>query len=124
MVKQKVYERFKKASARLSNVEREMFIVRDLLEEVEFDGYDLDADRINSIYTRCAEILDEHSDALKEFQICDHNANYAFDIDVSNLLSQRELMIKIMRCAINTEEWDREAIANMAQKFLREASVE
>lgn len=116
MVKEKVYNRFKKASARLKNVEKELFIVRDLLED---DGYDWDVDKINSIYTRCAEILDEHNRALKEFQICDHSTNYAFDMDVSVFFSERELMFKILRCVSNTEAWDRESIAAMARRFLK-----
>ncbi len=119
MVKEKVYNRFKKAAARLKNVEKEMFTARDMLEDIELDGYYWDGDKINSIYTRCAEILDEHNRALKEFQICDHNANYAFDMDVSVFFSERELMFKILRCVSNTEAWDRESIAAMARRFLK-----
>lgn len=124
MVKPKVYERYKKAAARLKNTEREMFKVRDLLEYIDFDGYDIDVDGTNAVYARCSEILDEHYAALEEYQICDHNANYALQMDVGILLSERELMLKIMRCVSNTEAWDREAIATMARTFLKNSGVE
>lgn len=123
-LKQRVYDRYKKAVARIKNTEKELFITRDLLEELETDGYDLDVDEVNSFYARCGEILDEHYAAIKEFQVCDHNANYAMEMDISQLLLQRELMLKIMRCVSNTEDWDRESIAVMAHRFLKDSGVE
>ncbi len=128
MVKHKVYRRYQKAAARLSNTERELHTVRTLLDGVDDlldnDGYDLDIDGINEVYTKCAEIIEEHNHALIEYQVCDHNIQYAFPMDLGIILSQRELMLKIMRCVQNTEAWDREAIAAMARRFLKDSGVE
>jgi len=121
-VKESIIERYHKASKRLAELGEPFSEVYKKLESIKFDTEE-DCDNANSVYAEASEILGEYERAVIAFQECDHAGQYALEFNILQLNAQRELMLKIMRCAINTEAWDREAIANMARKFLENSGT-
>jgi len=110
-MKSRVWERYTKAAERLNLLGDLLFEAREELEYITVENAD-------ELYAKTEEALREYEDALQEYRICDYAGNYTNVIDSYFLNTQREMMIKIMRCIANTNEWTHEQVAKMAQDFL------
>ena len=112
-IKANIWDRYTKAADRLRLLEKPLREIRDELEGVDIGTAD-------ELYARTEELLREYSDAIDEYTVCDYAGNYTNVIDFHRMKEQRELMIKIMRCVANTEDWTHEQVADMARKFLKD----